>query len=235
MSLEEEFSTRIAGEIVLSSEPGKTMRKWRELAGISQVELADALNISPSVVSDYERERRIPGSEMVKRVVNALLQADAKGGSQMMKAYGRGNTTAIAGLEGVLDIKEFATPVKGAEIMKIAKGKALTNPDLLGKELYGYTVLDSPKAILGLSAEQFYRIYGMTSERALVFTRVSNGRSPFIAIRISSIKPGMVVLQGLKKVDVLGLEIARRERLPVVLSGMADADELASELRRNTP
>ncbi len=235
MSVEEEFSTRIAGEIVLSSEPGKTMRKWRELAELSQVELAKAIDVSPSVVSDYERKRRVPGSDMVRRVVNALLEADAKNGFPMLKAYGMGEMGAAAGLEGVLDIKEFAKPVKGVEIMRIAKGEALANEDLLKREIYGYTVLDSPKAILGLSSEQFYRIFGLTSERALVFTKVSNGRSPFIAIRISSIKPGMVVLQGLKKVDFLGLEIARKERLPVVLSNIADVDKLVGELRRNTP
>ena len=42
----------IAGEIALSDTPGSTMKKWRELFGISQVELAKYLKISTSTISD---------------------------------------------------------------------------------------------------------------------------------------------------------------------------------------
>lgn len=54
----EALAKRIAGEITLSSDPGKTMRKWREIFGISQTELADYLGVSSSVISDYEGGRR---------------------------------------------------------------------------------------------------------------------------------------------------------------------------------
>ena len=46
----------IAGEIVLSDDPGATMKKWREIFGISQVELARHLSITVSTISDYEGE-----------------------------------------------------------------------------------------------------------------------------------------------------------------------------------
>jgi len=36
-SIREVFAKRIAGEIVLSSSPGLTMRKWRTLLQVSQV------------------------------------------------------------------------------------------------------------------------------------------------------------------------------------------------------
>ena len=52
-----EFKEKIAGEIALSADPGKTIKKWREEFGISQHELADNVGISHSVISDYESGR----------------------------------------------------------------------------------------------------------------------------------------------------------------------------------
>ena len=43
---------KIAGDIVLSESPGKTMRKWREELHISQTELARHNRGRPSVISD---------------------------------------------------------------------------------------------------------------------------------------------------------------------------------------
>lgn len=232
MSVEEELSTKMAGEIVLSAEPGRTIRKWRELVGVSQSDLAQSLDVSSSVISDYERRRRSPGSRMVKRIVQALVKADSERGSSLLKAYTRGSGTAS--LDGILDMKEFSSPMKASDILDIVRGEVVVNEGLLNKEVYGYTALDSVTAILELSSGDFYRIYGLTSERALIFTKVGGGRSPFIAIRVSSIKPGLVVLHGLKKVDALGIEIAERERIPVILSGIEDVEELLGELRRNT-
>ena len=50
----DEFKEKIAGEITLSSDPGKAIRKWREEFKLSQHQLADAMGISHSVISDYE-------------------------------------------------------------------------------------------------------------------------------------------------------------------------------------
>ena len=59
----DEFKQRIAGEIALSSNPGRTIKKWREEFGLSQHQLADAMGVSHSVISDYESGRRkSPGS-----------------------------------------------------------------------------------------------------------------------------------------------------------------------------
>ncbi len=228
-----ELSTFIAGEIVLSPDPGKTIKKWREMVGISQGSLAGNLKMSSSVISDYERGRRTPGSNMVKRIVGALVDADEARGANVAKTYGR-VLPKSPGLEGVIELREFTSPVKASEILRAVQGKVITNDSLLEKDLFGYTILDSVKAILGLSVEEFHRIYGMSSERALVFTNVSSGRSPFIAIKVSSLKPGMVVLHGLDKVDPLGVAIAEREKIPVVLSTIKDIGELTESLRRNT-
>ncbi|MHA2353252.1 MAG: transcriptional regulator, partial [Candidatus Thorarchaeota archaeon] len=52
-SVRERLARRIAGEIALSDYPGKTMRVWRERFRLPQIELADYIGISPSVISDY--------------------------------------------------------------------------------------------------------------------------------------------------------------------------------------
>ena len=75
------LAKRIAGEIVLSPSPGTTMRKWRTLLQVSQVEISQELKLSPSVVSDYEAGRRkSPGSAFIRRFVSALLEIDERRG-----------------------------------------------------------------------------------------------------------------------------------------------------------
>ena len=76
-SIREVLARRIAGEIILSSKPGATMRKWRELFAISQVSISEKMVLSSSVISDYESSRRkSPGATFIRRFVLALLQID---------------------------------------------------------------------------------------------------------------------------------------------------------------
>ena len=78
----EELMEKIAGEITLSSEPGLTIRKWREEFNLSQHQLAEAMNVSHSVISDYESGRRkSPGSGVIKKMVEALIELDREAGS----------------------------------------------------------------------------------------------------------------------------------------------------------
>ncbi len=232
MGAREELSVKIAGEIVLSREPSKTIKKWRDLFGITQSSLAESIGVSASVVSDYESGRRkSPGAGMVRRIVDALIESDEEKGSQVLRAYERMSAEKT---NAILDMREFASPIKGTEMQRIVRGVAVANERLLNKNIYGYTAVDSLKAILELNSDGFLKIYGSTSERALIFTKVSSGRSPFVAIRVSSIKPGLVVLHGLKSVDALGIKIAEKEKIPVVLSKIESAEELLRELRRST-
>jgi len=71
---------KIAGEIVFSENPGKTIKKWRTSFNVSQSDLAEAVGVSSSVISDYENGRRkSPGLSMIKRIVEALLESMRKG------------------------------------------------------------------------------------------------------------------------------------------------------------
>ena len=228
------LSTRMAGEIVISTSPAKTIKKWRTVFGISQGDLASRLGVSPSVISDYESGRRkSPGSELVRRFVDALIEVDISKGSQVIRGYERLlDGGAMTG--AVMDMREFSFPIKAEEVCKVVEGTPVANEELMTKDIYGYTALDSPRAILELSSDEFLRIYGLTSERALVFTKVSAGRSPFVAIRVSPIKPGLVILHGPKDVDPLGIMIAEKEKIPVILSGIESDEALIEALRNNT-
>ncbi|MEM0366251.1 MAG: helix-turn-helix domain-containing protein, partial [Acidilobaceae archaeon] len=58
---------RIAGDIVYSEHTGDSLRKWREYFEVSQSELAKAMGVSASVISDYEKGRRAPGVRFIQR------------------------------------------------------------------------------------------------------------------------------------------------------------------------
>ncbi|MEM3006146.1 MAG: transcriptional regulator, partial [Candidatus Bathyarchaeia archaeon] len=87
------------------------------------------------------------------------------------------------------------------------------------------------KAIQTLSGLEFYRIFGATSERALIFVGVSSGRSPMIAVKISPFKPRVVILHGpLKSVDPLAVSLAVGENIPLAVSRMPTQEALVSAL-----
>jgi putative transcriptional regulator len=66
----------------------------------------------------------------------------------------------------------------------------------------GHTVIDSIQAITRLSSEEFYRLYGQSTSRALVFTKVTRGESPLVAMRVVSPTPNAVVLHGIDADDL---------------------------------
>ena len=223
------LAKRIAGEIVLSNIPGQTMRKWRGLINISQIEIANALELSPSVISDYETGRRkSPGSGFIKRYVEALLELDEGKGGQYIRQLSR---ITLDPSDVFIDIREFMAPVQITEVVEAVKGKVYAGEDRLHQDVFGYTIVDSIKAIQMLSGLDFYRIFGTTSERALVFSGVSRGRSPMIAVKISPFKPRIIVLHGVRgEVDPLAVQLARHEGIPLAVSGLETEQELVDAL-----
>ena len=91
-------------------------------------------------------------------------------------------------------------------------------------------MVDSIKTIYALSGYDFYRIFGATTERALIFTKVGMGRSPLVAIRVSQLKPRVVVVHGPEHLDPLAVDLAKREGLVLALSHCADEAEIISSL-----
>jgi len=228
----EALAKRIAGEITLSSDPGKTMRKWREIFGISQTELADYLGVSSSVISDYEGGRRkSPGASTIKKFVEALLEIDERRGGNVIRAFSKTIERELP-TSAILDIREFAVPVKISDVVEAVRGEVVANQHLLDRRIYGYTVVDSIRAILEMSSEEFLKLYGWTTERALVFTKVTTGRGPMIAVRVQGLKPAVIVLHGVKRLDELAVKLAERERVPLVVSKLSSESELIANLRK---
>jgi putative transcriptional regulator len=220
---------QIAGNVVASADPGRAMKAWRSKLGIKQVTLAKALAISPSVLSDYESGRRpSPGVQFVRKYVEALVRLDAGKERVIPKLV------ADERDEAILSIGEFQTPVEASKILRAVDARVLVGDEKAVK-LYGYTVVDSIKTIYALSGYDFYRIFGATTERALIFTKVGMGRSPLVAIRVSQLKPRVVVIHGPKEVDPLAVDLARREGLVLALSGAPSDEALISALREVTP
>lgn len=221
----------IAGDISLAENPGSSLKRWRSKFEIKQQTLAEKLNISPSVISDYESGRRkSPGVGIIKRIVKAFLETDEERGGQVTEAFANRFGVSLPP-KIVLGMREFETPIDGNALLEAVDGKILANESSFGKNLFGYTVIDSPKAVLELSSEDFMSLYGLTTDRALVFTGVSTGRSPLVAIKVRGITPGAVVLHGeIEEADDLGVKIAENLKVPLILSQIPDVEELLEKL-----
>jgi putative transcriptional regulator len=216
MDLEE----KIAGEIVISEDPGSTMRKWREEFKITQLELGKYMGISPSVISDYELGRRkSPGLKMIRKFVLALIAIDIGRGGEIVKKFKKNY-----GSDAIIDIREFWKIVTREELTKIIEGNNLNPKADMKKPVYGYTMIDSIKAIIEFNSNDYIKIYGWSNERALIFTGVKYGRSPMVAIRAHPLKPGMVVFARPENVDSLSIKLAELEGLPLIITKLEDSD-----------
>jgi len=211
----QEVIRKIAGEITLSENVGSSLKKWREIFGISQTELAKHVKVTPSTISDYEGNRRkSPGTSIIKRFVQALVDLDAKKGGWTIKKFENRNKNKE---EEIYKIIDFTKPMNGIEFSKKIDGKIITNKTKLeNTQLYGYTSVDSLKAILELPVDDFVRLFGSTTQRGAIFTNVSTGRSPLVAIRVMNLKPTLVVLHNLNEVDPLAIKISKIEKIPII-------------------
>jgi putative transcriptional regulator len=230
----DQLKVTIAGEITLSKDPGGSMKKWREIFGISQTELAEFLHVSSSTISDYEGGRRkSPGIAVINRLVDALMEVDKNRGGKV--------TTQLSRQEGpvekVFDIHEFHSGINGKEFAEKIEGECIANPLRLKElTLYGYTIIDSLKVILDVPVHEYLQMYGKTPERALIFTQVENGRSPLIAVKVgrfaTEMRPSVVVLHGCQKVDPIARKIAENEKIPLIVT-MMSVEKIIDVLRAN--
>ncbi len=210
----DELKEKIAGEITLSPEPGKAIRKWREGFKISQYQLADAMGVSHSVISDYESGRRMsPGVGVIRKMVDAFIKLDTENGSPVIAQY-----TPNYRMDCILAMDEFPQSVEESVFIQAIQGMNLNSDKTPAKRIHGYTIVDSVKAILSLSSQDYLKIYGWSIERALIFTNVHYGRSPMVAIRAHPLTPAMVVYQHPEQTDPLAIKLAKLEGIPLVVS-----------------
>ncbi|MFH1224685.1 MAG: helix-turn-helix domain-containing protein [Candidatus Diapherotrites archaeon] len=214
----DQLETTIAGEITLSKSPGQSMKKWREIFGVSQTELAKYLKVSSSTISDYEGGRRqSPGIGVIKRLVFSLVEIDKSRGSKIRKQLEKDFTPK----EEVFDVHEFGSAIEGRKFAEKIDATIVANPAKLKDiRVYGYTIIDSLKVILDVPVHEYMTMYGKTPERALIFQQVESGRSPMIAVKVgrfsTDMRPSIVVLHGIDKVDPVAVKIAEAEKIPLL-------------------
>ena len=112
---------------------------------------------------------------------------------------------------------------------------AIGATELVGGEedtVAGHTVINSIAAITRLSSDEFYQLYGQSTNRALVFTDVTRGESPLVALRVVTPTPNAVVLHGLEE-DALwdhAVDLARIDGFSLAVAD-SDLDEMLAGLR----
>lgn len=219
MGVREMLAEKIAGEITLSSKPGETLRKWRTTFSIAQAELAQHLHVAQSVISDYESGRRkSPGIHSVKKIVEAFLEIDEKKhGSSTIQQYQFMAKTQ----DGIIEIMEYPFAIPMETLIREIQGNVVTSSRVsLNRSIKGFTLIDGIETIKTITSSNYPNLYGWSTERALIFTKIQFGRSPMIAIRIHPVKPSLVVYHQPGGVDPLAVQLAERENMPLVITEM---------------
>jgi len=228
-SLREVLARRIAGEIILSSKPGATMRKWRDLFAVSQITLSERMLLSASVISDYESGRRkSPGAKFIRRFVLSLLLIDEEKGSRFIREFAKLTSSPSM---AILDLREFPIPVRVEYLCKAISGEVISGADKYVREVNGYTVVDARKALEVLSGLEYAQLFGATTERALVFTNVENPEQAMTMVRVSHLKPRAVVFHRVRP-DEATIKLAEYEQIPLIYSQLPSIEQLVKSLRK---
>ena len=228
--LRNQLAEKMAGEITLSDSPGKALKKWRMSFDIPQGVLSDHLEVSPSVISDYESGRRkSPGTAVVGKIVDTILSIDEANGGKNIQKFAK-MLYSDFDEDVIYDMHDYANPVPLGLLSDAISCTPICGS--MDQTIFGYTVVNSLNAILNLSSNEFNRIYGWSTERALIFTNVSTGKSPMVAIRVTPFKPRCVVLQGIEKslVHPLVSKMAEKDRITVLCTEMS-IDKIVNALR----
>ncbi len=220
MNIEE----KIAGEIVLSTNPNQTLKKWREEFNITKSELAKEMGVSLSMISDYEKGRRqSPGIGTIKKFVDAMMVIENRHGGTILRRYKSG-----VPYDAVIDIKDYDRDVNLKTIISKIEGKQVSNANA-DRYVRGFTIVNGVKAILTFSYSEYSILYGWSNERVIFFTEVKMGRSPMIAIRVHPLKPAAVVYVNADRVDDLAIKISDVENIPLITTEM-DVAEISRKI-----
>jgi putative transcriptional regulator len=230
-NLRNRLAEKMAGDITLSEKPGESLKKWRLNFEISQTDIANYLKVSPSVISDYESGRRkSPGTLIIKKIVESLLDIDMERGSKKIHAY-ESILTLDSSTKSIYSTYEYTFPINLVKLVNLIEGEIVYKG--VERPLYGFSIVDSQRAILELSSHEFQKLYGWSTDRAMVFTKVSTGKSPMVAIRVTNLKPGAVVLHGLRKEEVepVAVKMAEVDRITLIATTM-DLDNIVQLLKK---
>jgi putative transcriptional regulator len=205
------------------------MKKWRELFAISQISLSQTMGLSSSVISDYESGRRkSPGAKFIRRFVLSLLHIDEQKGSRFIREFAKLTSSPSM---AVIDLREFPIPVRVEYLCKAIGGEVMACKEKFVKEINGYTVIDSRKAVEAYSGSEYTQLFGATTERALVFTNLDGGSLPMMIVRVSNLKPRIVIFHKTPP-DEEAIRIAEYEQIPLIYSTAPSVEQLVKALRK---
>jgi len=224
----ERLAKDIIGEIGISDEPNQVIKKWRSLFRVSQKDLARKLNVTSSVISDYESGRRkSPGITFLRRYVEALIEMDVARGGEVLRIFMEKDVSQPASA-AIVDIKEFGAGVPVSKFCEMIGARIITSRSHAHEVMYGYTLIDSVKAITELSFPELRKLYGVTTQRALVFTNITTGKGPLIAIKVANLRPALIVLHNIPEssVSAVAKNIAEVEGVPLSICENVELEEL---------
>lgn len=224
----------IIGEIAMSSEPGHTIKKWRALFRVSQKALSRELGVTSSVISDYESGRRkSPGILFLKKYIEALMNVDEEKGGEVLKGFLH-VTDSKSASDAITDIREFEGGVDVDTFCNKIGARMISPPCSMNEKLYGHTIIDSVKAITELSFSELIKLYGVTTQRALIFTNITTGKGPMIAIKVANLRPALVVLHNISAAEVsdVAKNIALIEGIHLAICENVDIDALIERLKK---
>ena len=118
-----------------------------------------------------------PGTAVVGKIVDTLLAMDEENEGKHIQKF---STMLFSNVEDdvIYDIHEYATAIPLKDFSDAIGCSLLCGS--MDQVLFGYTVVNSLNAIMQFSSEEFNRIYGWSTERAVVFTNVSTGKSRMV-------------------------------------------------------
>jgi putative transcriptional regulator len=185
--------------------------------------------VSSSVISDYESGRRkSPGTKFVRRFVWALLKIDEERGGRFINEFAKLTGSPS---NAIIDLREFPIPVRIEYMCRAIHGQIIVPTNNPVKEVNGYTVVDSQRVIETLSGSEFSQIFGTTTDRVLIFTHIENGNPPMLAVRMSSLKPRVVVFHGAQP-DEYSIKLAEYDKIPLIYSSIPTLEELVKTMRK---
>ncbi len=212
-----DIEEKIAGEIALSEDFGKTIEKWRREFMITKSELARKMQVPVSMIKDYESSRRkSPGIATIKKFVTAMVEVEMEHGGAILRRYRAGVPH-----DALIDIGDYTRDVNLKTVIQKIGGKVESEADV-ERYIRGYTIVNGIKAILTFSYSEYNVLYGWSSQRVIFFTEVKMGRSPMIAIRVHPLKPAAVVYIKADRVDELAVRLSNIENVPLITT---DLDE----------
>ena len=153
---------------------------------------------------------------------------DEEKGSRFIREFARLTSSPSM---AVVDLREFPIPVRVEYLCKAIGGEVVACKEKFVKEVNGYTVIDSRKAVEAYSGSEYAQLFGATTERALVFTNVDGGSLPMMIVRVSSLKPRIVIFHKTMP-DEQAIRIAEYEQIPIIFSSAPTVEQLVMSLRK---